>query len=322
MPNTITEKLVGSAEKYRKQLLQLPAIGVSDALIHMTPRPGVSHKETTGWMTGDFELRPYTGEKNAGKNIGLDARTIETFLGSCVEEFDPNILRDTIYAQLYAKGGKIEDAEIHKGILMKIMKTLLKKLNKNLFSAVRKDSGTTTSDLFNGFDTITKKEITAGNIAAAKGNYKEIEIVTAQNAVDILKSVYRAASDELRNEESKLFIPQTVYDAYCDDYQTTVGAAPYNKAFEKTFLEGSQNMCELVPLVSKKGSDYFQLTTKDNMLYGYGNGVEKETVRVREGDNPFLLQFVAAMFFGVEYEYIGEEKLLIAEQKAPVNTGA
>lgn len=201
---------------------------------------------------------------------------------------------------------------------MKIMKTLLKKLNSNLFSAVRNDSGTKTSELFNGFDTITTKEITAGNIVTDKGNYIQIEEVTAQNAVDVLKSVYRAASDELKDEETKLFIPRVVYDAYCDDYQVTVGAAPYNKEFQKTFLEGSQNMCELVPLVSKKSSKYFQLTTKNNMLYGYGNGVEKETVRVRECDNPFLLQFVAAMFFGVEYEYIGEERLLIAEQKASV----
>lgn len=314
MPNNITEKLVGSAEKYRKQLLQLAAIGVSEALIHMTGRPGVIHKETTGWMTGDFELRPYTGEKNAGKNIGLEARTLETFLGSCVEEFDPNSLRSTIYGQLYAKGGKIEDEQINKGILMKIMKSLLKQLNANLFSAIRNASGTKTSELFNGFDTITKKEITAGNIAVGKGNHIQIERVNAQNAVDILKSVYRAASDELKTEETKLFVPRVVYDAYCDDYQVTVGAAPYNKEFQKTFVEGSDNMCELVPLISKKGSNYFQLTTKDNMLYGYGNGVESETVRVRECDNPFLMQFVAAMFFGVDYEYIGPERLLVAEQ--------
>ena len=320
MPNTITEKLIGSAEKYRKQLLQLPAIGVTEALVHMTGRPGVIHKETTSWMTGDFELRPYNGEKNAGKNVGLDARTLETFLGSCVEEFAPNILRSTIYGQLYAKGGKIEDEQIHKGILMKIMKTLMKKLNNSLFTAVRNESGTKTSELFNGFDPITQKEITAGNISAAKGNYIEIEEITSQNAVDILKSVYRAASDELKNEETKLFIPRTVYDAYCDDYQLTVGAAPYNKAFDKTFVEGSQNMCELVPLVSKKGSKFFQLTTKSNMLYGYGNGVEKETIRVRECDNPFLLQFVAALFFGVDYEYIGEERLLVAEQKDSIGS--
>ena len=250
----------------------------------------------------------------------MDARTLETFLGSCVEEFAPNILRSTIYGQLYAKGGKIEDEQIHKGILMKIMKTLMKKLNNSLFTAVRNESGTKTSELFNGFDTITQKEITAGNISAAKGNYIEIEEITSQNAVDILKSVYRAASDELKNEETKLFIPRTVYDAYCDDYQLTVGAAPYNKAFDKTFVEGSQNMCELVPLVSKKGSKFFQLTTKSNMLYGYGNGVEKETIRVRECDNPFLLQFVAALFFGVDYEYIGEERLLVAEQKDSIGS--
>lgn len=100
--------------------------------------------------------------------------------------------------------------------------------------------------MFNGFDTITQKEITDGNISTAKGNYIEIEEITSQNAVDILKSVYRAASDELKNEETKLFIPRTVYDAYCDDYQLTVGAAPSQQGIDKTFVEGSQNMCELV----------------------------------------------------------------------------
>ncbi len=316
MANDITQILIGSAHKYRKQLLQLAAIGVQEALVHMTGRPGVIHKETTGWMTGDFELRPYNGEKNAGKSIGLDARILETFLGSCVEEFDPNILRSTVFGQLYAKGGKIEDAEINKGILMKIMKTLLKKLNKSLFTAVRNDAGTKTSELFNGFDTIAQNEITAGRIAVAKGNYKEVELITSANAVDLLKAAYRAASDELQNEETKLFIPRVVYNAYCDDYQVTVGPVPYNTAFQKTFLEGSDNKCELVPLVSKAGSSFMQLTTKDNMLYGYGNGVENETVRVRECDNPFLLQFVAAMFFGVEYEFIGAEKLLVIKQTA------
>ena len=47
---------------------------------------------------------------------------------------------------------------------------------------------------------------------------------------------------------------------------------------------------------------------------------DAETIRVRECDNPFLLQFVAALFFGVDYEYIGEERLLVAEQKDSIGS--
>ena len=316
MAGTIANVLDGTAHKYKKQLLSIVAIGVSEALRHMTGRPGVIHKETTAWMTGNMQLRPYNGQPNAGNSIGLDARTLETFLGSCVEEFEPNILRSTIWGQLQASASQVKDPDINKAILMKIMKDILQKLNQNLFSATRKASGTTTSDLFNGFDTIADTEITAGKISADKGNYKEVETITAANAVDILKSIYRAASDELREENTKLFVPISVYDAYCDDYQTTVGAIPYNTEFKKTFVEGSNGRCEIVPLTSKKGSSLIQLTTKDNMLYGYGNGVEQEQIRVREVDNPFLVQFVLTMFFGVEYLYIGKEKLLIAKQTA------
>ncbi len=314
-PVTIATELNGSAHKFRKKLLQLPAIGVRDALNHMTPRPGVIHKETTGYLTGSMELRPYDGNTNAGENIGIDARTLETFLGSCVELFEVNKLRSTIWGQLQASQAQIKDSDMNHAVLMKLMKEVLKKLNVALFSAKRNESGTKTSELFNGFDTIAETEITAGNIAIGKGNFTEYDAITKTNAVDILKAIYRSASDELQNESTKMFIPRTVYNAYCDDYQTTVGATPYNKAFEKTFLEGSDGCCELVPLVSKKGSKIIQLTTKDNMLYGYGNGVEDEQIRIREVDNPFNLQFVLTMFFGVQYEYIGSEKLLIAKQK-------
>ena len=56
----------------------------------------------------------------------------------------------------------------------------------------------------------------------------------------------------------------------------------YNREFKKIYLEGSNNLCELVPLASKKGSKFLHLTTQANMVYGYGDGLadEKATVVV------------------------------------------
>lgn len=311
----IAEQLSKSAQTYRRPILQLPSIGVEDAIKHMTPRPGVRYKETEGYISSDVQLRPYNGEANEKETIGLKERSIETFLGSAVELFDPNKLRATIYGQLIAHSDSVQDADMNKAILFKIMKDVLEKLNNNLFSAKRNAAGSTTSELFNGFDEIVTAEKAAGKITAALGNYKELEAIDGTNAVDILKALYRSASDELKRQKTKLFVPFVVKEAYDDDYQQTVGSVPYNNQFNQTFLEGSNGLCEIVPLVAKAGSNQIHLTTKENMLYGYGNGVEDEKIEVRRGDNPFKLQFVLAMFFGVDFQFIEKQKLMVGEIK-------
>jgi hypothetical protein len=311
---TISTDLNKSAQKYRSELLMLPSIGISEALKYMTPRPGVTYKETVGHLTGTMQLRPYDGNTNAGTNIGIGERTLETFLGSCVELFDPNGLTQTLWAQLQAHNGQVVNTDMNRAILFKIMDSVLSKLNSSLFSAVRNGSGTTTADLFNGFDTITAADI-AGTpkISQALGNYKAIESITSSNAVELLKAVWRSASDELKGIKTQMLVPYSVWEAYCDDYLVAVGAAPYNNQFEQTFVQGTNRMCEIIPLVSKKDSVYIHLTTKENLLYGYGAGVEKEQIEVRRPDNPFLLQFVLTMFFGVQFETVDAKRLLVAE---------
>ena len=150
----------------------------------------------------------------------------------------------------------------------------------------------------------------ASKISADLKNMFTIEAISKDNAVDVLKEFYRAADPLLRETQTKLFIPQGVYDNYVDDYQATVGHVPYNTSFEKTFLESSNNRCELVPLANKAGSAFIHLTTKSNMLVGYGNGADKETILV-EKHHPFKLDFVATMFFGAEFETISKERLLV-----------
>ena len=207
-----------------------------------------------------------------------------------------------------------------------MMARLGKNLNANIFSAVRNASGTLTKDLFDGFDTITGKEITGGAISEAKGNlFSCTEAITNLNAVEMLKAYYRAASDELRGDNTdqvntKLFIPRFIYDAYHDDYQATVGATPYNREYKKTFLEGTDNTCELVPLVNKKGSPYLHLTTKNNMLVGVNQVGEEEQITV-EKHAAFTLQFIATMFFGCQFETISPERLLVGKLFVPASGG-
>jgi hypothetical protein len=317
MAITITpDDLKKSAVKYRKQLLLMMTIGLEASLKHMAPRLGVQYKETVGEYSGNAELGPYDpSRKNTSTEI--KGRTLEVFLGSIIKEFDPNDVWQSIYGSLVLHGEGLKNVEITKAILAAEVKSISQKLNAVLFSAVRADAGTTSAQLFNGFDTITAAEITATAVSVAKKNlYEFASAITSVSAVDLLKAYYRTATDELQSIPTKMFISKDVYNAYVDDYQQTVGAVPYNREFKKTFLEGSDDLCELVALSNKKNSPYIQLTTKNNMIVGMGAGNALEKLDV-DRFNAFLVTLSLAAVFGVQYETISPERLLVGKFYVP-----
>lgn len=313
---TITpDELAKSAVKYRKELLTMPIIALERTLEHMSLRLGVQYKERVGQVGNSAEFGPYDPSRK-GNTTSIAGRELEVFLGSVIEEFDPNDVVSSVYGSLALSGKSLGSTPISKVVLAAVIKNLSKKLNMAVFSAKRNSSGTTSMDLFDGFDTITEKEITAGNIAVAKNNLFEVGVtIDKTNAVDVLKSIYRKASDELREEETLLYVPQSILDAYNDDYQATVGAVPYNQSFDKVFVEGSGGRCRIVPLASKKGTKFLQLTSKSNMLVGMGNGNDHENISV-DRFAPFTVTLSAAILFGTQFESIAPERLLIAKLNA------
>lgn len=315
MPTVNHVELNKAAQKFRSELLIMAIIGLERTLQHMTLRTGIRYKETVGQLDGPVELMPYTGlMDDADDNIVIDGRDLETYLGQSIKLFDPNTLLSSLYGSAITKGQALQGVPINKAVLTLMIAKISESLNKSIFGAVRNPAGKTTATLFNGFDTIAAAEIIANKITTAIGNlYEFANPITSANAVDSLKAYYRAASDELKDVPVKLMLPRSILDAYNDDYQVTVGAAPYNKEFQKTFLEGSEQQCELVPLIGKKAAPYLQLTTKGNMLVGVNQQGEEEQIEVRRGDNPFKLQFITTMFFGTQYETISPTRLLVGK---------
>lgn len=310
------DDLKKSATTYKKQLLVTPIISCEETLQHMTSRPGVAGREIVSELGGNIELGPYDPTRVDNDGVNANARTLETFLGSVVKRFDVNTAATTVWGELVAQGKQLTTADLALQVLTYLSGKLGQKLNEAIWAAKRNDSGTTTKDLFNGFDTITKQEIDNSNISTSNGNLCEFaQPITKTNAVDILMDFYDAAAEELQGVKTKLYVPFKVYQAYNRDYATRFGGTPYNKEYSKTFLEGTQNLCELVPLVSKKGSDYLHLTTKSNMLYGYGAGLAKENIAI-EKYHEFLLSYVATMFFGTEFESIQKERLFVGKLHA------
>lgn len=320
---SVTEaSLQKSAVQYRKQLLLLAILGLEKILPYFTLRTGIRYKEVVGTLDGPFELRPYTGQKNATSDLKITGREVETFLGSCVKEFDPNELVQTIYGSGITSGKGLEGVDINKQVNALMMKRLSESIAKSIFKAKRDASGTKTVDLYNGIDTITEAEVKANTISADKKNLIELtSAIDATNAVDVLKEIYRNASDELQEEKVNLYVPRFVYNAYCDDYKQTTGNVAYNKEFNQTFVEGSNDMCTIVPLAAKKDSPYLHLTPKSNMLIGCYQMGDFEKIEIRRGDNPFLMQFVTTMFMGTQMESIDSTRLLVAKQYvAPSNS--
>lgn len=308
------EELAKSAQKFRKELLIMPIIALERSTQHMSVRYGIQGKETVGQLSGGAEIGPYDPKRIDSDDITIKGRSLETFFGNVIKEFDPNNVLQSIYGSLVNSGEALKGVPITYQIVAYVIKQISKNLNKSLFTAKRDNTGKTTMTLFNGFDTITAEEITSGNISSANKNLLELTAaISNENAVDSLKSIYYGCSDELQDEEKvKMFLPTAIYNSYNEDYKNTTGGTPYNTEFKKTFLEGSDNRCELVPLSSKKNSKFIQLTTQSNMLVGCDQFSNKELISV-DRFSAFALTLSAAMFFGTQYESISPERLMIGK---------
>ena len=311
--NISDAELQKSAVTYRKDLLVMPVIAAEATLQHMTPRPGVAGREVLGQLSGGIELGPYDPQRYDDEGLDIKPRTLETFLGSVIKRFDLNSVAKTVYGSLTTQGEALTSLDLARQVLNYLSMQLGRNLNLHIWNAKRNDTGTKTKDLFDGFDTITQKEIDAGTIGTTQGNFMQLpQAIDESNATDILMSIYESADDILQGVPTKMFVPVSVYRAYNKDYLASFGNVVYNTQFKKTYLEGTDNLCELVPLVSKKGSPYIHLTTKSNMIYGYGDGLDSEKIAI-EKHHEFLLSFVATMFFGCQFEAINKERLMVAK---------
>lgn len=310
------ETLAQSGAKYRTKLLQMPVHAMQETLQYMTLRRGIRYSETVGELDGDIEIGPYSETRIDDDDVTIKGRTLRTYLGSVVKKFSPNSVVGSIYDSAMTKGEELKNVDIALRVLSFLTAKLGHNLQKHIWDAVRKDDGTKSVDLFNGFDTITATEITAGNIAAAKGNLYEFkEAITASNAVDQIKAFCEAASELLVDSGTQLnlYCAPEVKRNYIKDYQSSLGMLPYNTTYEKLVVEGFENV-HFVPLYNKAGSGYIHLSPASNMLVGVNQEGEDEDIRV-EKHEAFVLQFIATLFFGVQFESISPERLLVGKLK-------
>ena len=291
----------------------LPILGSKDTLQHMTGRPGIRYKERVGTMDYNAQFAPYNPSRRSNENLKLDFRTLETFLGSVVANFEPNQAVNTLLGEGATKGDGQMQTPTAKHVLALIAKSLSFHLNEAIWSGVRNPNGDTTMDLFDGFDTITAKEIADGNIAAGKGNsLKLTEKITKANACDVLKEILFSLDPHLRAQQLNLYCSQELVDMYNESYQLTHGGLPYNTRYSQNAVEGSEGRLVMVPLANKFGSNFIHIAPKGNMLYGYDTMSDETSILVKEYQ-PFILSFIATMFFGVQFETLDKRRFKTIE---------
>lgn len=302
-----------AATIYRKDLLMLPIIGIQESLQYMTGRPGIRYKEEVASISGDAQFAPYKPSRSQNFNLNLDFRTLETYFGSVVAKFEPNSAISTLLGTGATKGDGQMTTPTALHVLALIAKGLAEHLNDALWNGKRNPAGDTTADLFDGFDTITENEIAAGAIAADLGNYMKIdEAITSANAVDIAKSILFSLDPRLRKEELYMFCSQDFADKYNEGYLMTHGGIAYNTQYDQTSVEGSNGRLKLVPLYNKMDSKYIHVCPKSNMLVGFDQMGDVENIMVKEYE-PFILSYIATMFFGVQFESIDKRRFKAIE---------
>ncbi|MDE6791781.1 MAG: hypothetical protein K2J48_01675 [Muribaculaceae bacterium] len=304
-----------SARTYRSDLLRLPILALSRILAHMTLRPGVRYEEVVGQTDLDIELQPYVRDARQNKNLELGLRILKTYFGTVNNDFDPNANISTLlgHRASLASGSDLASTPQAHEILAMTPKAIGKKLLLALFKAKRNPAGTRTLDLFDGFDTIIDQEKADGNISAEKGNYLKLSVKPDKlNSVEIWSEILDHISPELREEETEVFCAQSIVDNYNRAYKLETGNTAYNKEYNQTCVEGTNDMMRFCPTAAKIGSKYITISVKENMLVGVDQLSDQESVKIGNY-SPDTLTVMMRMFFGCQYESIDNRRLFIVE---------
>ena len=131
-------------------------------------------------------------------------------------------------------------------------------------------------------------------------------------AVDAAKDILFSLDPRLRSQELLMFCSQDFADKYNEAYLMTHGGIPYNTQYNHTTVEGSNGRLKLVPLYNKADSKFIHICPKSNMLVGYDQMGDIESVMVKEY-GPFILTYIATMFFGVQFESIDKRRFKVIE---------
>lgn len=309
------EDFIKAAVKFDRQLLKIPVLALRQAIAVMTLRTGVTGTELVGHETVSAEFAPYKANRKTDVDLEVELRPLTTYFGTLNAEFEPNESISTLlgHRASQSQDGALSQTVTAREVLGLVAKSAGEKLYDNLWSARRNASGSTTADLFNGFDTITAAEIEDGAISADAGNLIVLEDeITRDNACEAFEVIWDAMSPKLQGQTVFCYCSQSIMNAYNRNYKKTSGGQVYNNEYKQTVLEGSDGKFIFCPMPCKSGSDFITISTRKNMLIGVDQESDAERVSVKDYA-PDTLTLMMRMFFGTQFRTLHPSQLMVAK---------
>lgn len=313
---TLADVLVNSGHRYRKECMTMPKFVLEEVFKYLRMSHNLRGMETETTIKPQGKWRPYHSEKVVDGTGQLTARTLTTYHLEMLEEFDPEALYSTIFSE--PLDVEKVNMDMVKRLLVEEMRNAAEGLFDCIFQGVRNANGTDAIDSFDGFDTIIKKEKTAGNISLEKGNMFAIGEMNVNNIGDKLRLFYLMIDPHLRGGSKKklqLWMPSSASDLYDEWHATRFGSGIINGIQKQKFLHGTENKVEIISLPGMEGMDNIWITEDGNMRGGDDFSLGTSKFRVRIPDNPNLVQMSAHIYLGVNFAHIDKEFLMVASCK-------
>ena len=317
---TLASQLVNSGQSFRESALSEVLYRISDNLKYMRHTSMLRGDDTSYMLRGNGEFTPYDPDGEEKDPGSIKARTLTTRHCELFEGFDPENIYKTLFDKPLSKS-KITMPMV-KAIAIEDIRTAASKLNFAIWSGVYNENGTTNLSNFDGFDTLLAKEITAGNITLALGNYMQLGQITPYNAGDKLKLLWSMANNLLKDNNQTLFMvmPSSVRDMYvdwCTNHSNQSLAARYTEKFNGVYLHNTNDKCVLVCPPGSDNIKHIILTSINNMRLGSdgigeGENATGEYLLRLHGTNPRKVQVYTDCWLGTQFEAITKEYLMCA----------
>lgn len=300
--------------KWGKLFQQLPIRAAQDVLRYFTPVRGLRGKMRFGTASGRSQYSPFKKKKNSGSQTEIEFREIETLHANVIDPYSPvdyidlpMAYDDPIIGEAIKKGGTV-------------MKNLIlwaaargEGIAQAAFTAVYDEDGDTSEDMCDGILTIADREVAAGNLSEAKGNYIRItDKVTAQNAVDLTKDILFSMNPFLRRQDNFMLCSTDYVDKYNESYLLTHSGILYNEKYEQPYVEGSRRKLTLIGLPELDGTNRAIITNKANLLHGYYNDTDATSVDIMRKDH-YEMSIASDIWIGFQIHTIDPRRFRYVE---------
>lgn len=308
-----------AAKKWHKTLLMMPHLAMGESVKFLTGLPGCRTNQLLGGYNVDAQFYPYAANKRGDASLAITYEELEMFFGAMNIDFVPNDYVQTFLGEHGSTlGNGMTQTEFAKLLLGQIMAAAGENLSLALFDAERNANGTTTMELFNGFNTITEANIADGKVSRANNNLVEFDVdIDAANVVDALKTIEFGLDQRLRRQQRFIYCDPALVDLYNEGYQLTHTTLPYNKQYNQPIVEGSNGRLTFAPMDGLAGSKLMYIAPKMNMIYGYDSMSDLERLEVLRLDVDTLTA-AAKMFFGVQFRTLDFRFLKVVKFKNPI----